>query len=473
MRGDGGSAGHARRCARHPLLTAFSGPAASVAGALRHLAVLRRRRGRGGRHEHQRQRRQGRAARLAYVRVLDHVTCVRSLDVRVGGIGGGSLLRVAALRPVADRRRRAAIGAHCRPRRTPASPIQHDSTAPSRAWSPRARATRRSTRSSRHHPERRFAITLTCAANALEAFRPARMRRATRHRPVPRSPLSGACSASRANGWRSRHSRQRPGRSHRSSTTSSPSIASRSRSSSASAGRGRPHSRGRSAPEARMADPARCRGHQLGRRCPLPGTYRARARDRRPGRERDRRAASGCRAAAIEAGADPEALQIESETDPERRLLRGCGPWPARDPRCALCRAPRCDGGSRLRRSVSGRTRAASSASALITSSSPAPKEPSSATRWWTRPAPFDAEGEASDPDRLRYGAGTAGARPRSTRHRVDSGRSPSRRSSASCAGHGSLDLGLLSDPAHPGRRRSPNARWPTPRSVAVLLGAG
>jgi N-methylhydantoinase A/oxoprolinase/acetone carboxylase beta subunit len=94
MRGDGGSAGmHAMRS--HPLLTAFSGPAASVCGALRHLAV---RDGIvvevGGTSTNVTVVKAGRPA-LAYVRVLDHVTAVRSLDVRVGGIAGGSLARVA------------------------------------------------------------------------------------------------------------------------------------------------------------------------------------------------------------------------------------------------------------------------------------------------------------------------------------------------------------------------------------------
>ena len=94
MRGDGGSAGmEAMRS--HPLLTAFSGPAASVCGALRHLAV---RDGVvvevGGTSTNVTVVKAGRPA-LAYVRVLEHVTSVRSLDVRVGGVAGGSLARVA------------------------------------------------------------------------------------------------------------------------------------------------------------------------------------------------------------------------------------------------------------------------------------------------------------------------------------------------------------------------------------------
>ena len=93
MRGDGGAAdlGSMRR---HPLLTAFSGPAASVAGALRHLGlydgvVVEV----GGTSTNVSAVKGGRPV-LSYVRVLDHVTCIRSLDVRVAGVAGGSLLRV-------------------------------------------------------------------------------------------------------------------------------------------------------------------------------------------------------------------------------------------------------------------------------------------------------------------------------------------------------------------------------------------
>lgn len=92
MRGDGGAASIATM-KKHPLVTAFSGPSASVAGALRHLAVqdgvvveV------GGTSTNVSAIKGGRPI-LDYVRVLDHVTCVRSLDVRVVGVAGGSLLR--------------------------------------------------------------------------------------------------------------------------------------------------------------------------------------------------------------------------------------------------------------------------------------------------------------------------------------------------------------------------------------------
>ena len=93
MRGDGGAA-DIRSMKRHPLVTAFSGPAASVAGALRHLSV---RDGVvvevGGTSTNVSVIKGGRPV-LSYVRVLDHVTCVRSMDVRVVGVAGGSLVRL-------------------------------------------------------------------------------------------------------------------------------------------------------------------------------------------------------------------------------------------------------------------------------------------------------------------------------------------------------------------------------------------
>lgn len=94
MRGDGGAVS-LDVMKRQPLLTAFSGPAASVAGALRHMTVhdgivIET----GGTSTNISAVKAGRPV-LSYVRVLDHVTCVRSLDVRVVGVAGGSLMRVA------------------------------------------------------------------------------------------------------------------------------------------------------------------------------------------------------------------------------------------------------------------------------------------------------------------------------------------------------------------------------------------
>jgi N-methylhydantoinase A len=93
MKGDGGAADVAA-ARRAPLLTAFSGPAASVAGALRRArlrdAVVVEV---GGTSTNVSVVRDGRPS-LSYVRVLDHVTSVRSLDVRVVGVAGGSLVRL-------------------------------------------------------------------------------------------------------------------------------------------------------------------------------------------------------------------------------------------------------------------------------------------------------------------------------------------------------------------------------------------
>ncbi len=94
MRGDGGAA-DVETMRQRPLLTAFSGPAASVSGALRHLSlrdavVIEV----GGTSTNVSVVRGGRPV-LSYVRVLDHTTAVRSLDVRVTGVAGGSMIRVA------------------------------------------------------------------------------------------------------------------------------------------------------------------------------------------------------------------------------------------------------------------------------------------------------------------------------------------------------------------------------------------
>lgn len=93
MRGDAGAASLASM-KRQPLLTAFSGPAASIVGAMRHLqvhdgVVVEV----GGTSTNISAVKGGRPV-LSYVRVLEHVTCVRSLDVRVVGVAGGSLPRV-------------------------------------------------------------------------------------------------------------------------------------------------------------------------------------------------------------------------------------------------------------------------------------------------------------------------------------------------------------------------------------------
>ena len=92
MKGDGGVTDMSTFRSK-PIVTVLSGPAASVAGALLHLRVTD---GvfievggtstnvcaiKGGKPE------------VRYVTITQHPTCIRSLDVRVAGVGGGSLVR--------------------------------------------------------------------------------------------------------------------------------------------------------------------------------------------------------------------------------------------------------------------------------------------------------------------------------------------------------------------------------------------
>ncbi|GAP63943.1 hypothetical protein ARMA_2366 [Ardenticatena maritima] len=95
MRGDGGLADLATMRQR-PILTLFSGPAASLAGAL--LA------GRvvfgvfleiGGTSSNISLIRHGMPT-MHYVKVMSHPTCVQALDVRVQGVAGGSMIRSGA-----------------------------------------------------------------------------------------------------------------------------------------------------------------------------------------------------------------------------------------------------------------------------------------------------------------------------------------------------------------------------------------
>lgn len=93
MRGDAGATDLAG-FRRAPARTLYSGPAASVAGALRSSrigdgVILEV----GGTSTNVAAIRRGRPA-LSYVQVASHATAIRALDVRVFGVAGGSMLRV-------------------------------------------------------------------------------------------------------------------------------------------------------------------------------------------------------------------------------------------------------------------------------------------------------------------------------------------------------------------------------------------
>jgi N-methylhydantoinase A len=92
MKGDGGVTDMNTFKAK-PILTVLSGPAASVAGALLHLRILN---GIfievGGTSTNICIIKNGKPE-VKYVTIMDHPTCIKSLDVRVVGIAGGSLVR--------------------------------------------------------------------------------------------------------------------------------------------------------------------------------------------------------------------------------------------------------------------------------------------------------------------------------------------------------------------------------------------
>lgn len=92
MKGDGGVTNMSTFQSK-PIITVLSGPAASVAGALLHLRVID---GIfievGGTSTNVCVIKDGRPE-IRYVTIMQHPTCIRSLDVRVAGVAGGSLVR--------------------------------------------------------------------------------------------------------------------------------------------------------------------------------------------------------------------------------------------------------------------------------------------------------------------------------------------------------------------------------------------
>jgi N-methylhydantoinase A/oxoprolinase/acetone carboxylase beta subunit len=163
MRGDGGVMSMDQLRER-PLLTVLSGPAASLAGALlserimdgiflevggtsTNLGVIR-----------------GGQPAMKYVQVMAHPTCLRSLDVRVQGVAGGSMARVRGkkLTDVGPRSAHiAGLAYSCfAPPADLAGPLTLETFAP-RPGDPADYV------AVRNAAGQRFALTVTCAANAL------------------------------------------------------------------------------------------------------------------------------------------------------------------------------------------------------------------------------------------------------------------------------------------------------------------
>jgi len=165
VRGDGGAV-PVETLTADPIRTLFSGPAASVAGAVRAAGVrdalvVEH----GGTSTNLAVVSEGRPC-LDYVRVGGFATCVRALNVRVAGIAGGSLVRV-------DGRRAYALG----PRSAHHAGLEYASFA---APLERAEAVLIAPRPgdpvrylvARGADGRTVAVTPTCCANALERLAP-------------------------------------------------------------------------------------------------------------------------------------------------------------------------------------------------------------------------------------------------------------------------------------------------------------
>jgi N-methylhydantoinase A/oxoprolinase/acetone carboxylase beta subunit len=159
MRGDGGVM-DTTEMRRRPAMTMLSGPAASVAGALMHLRLsdgiyfeV------GGTSTNIGVIRNGRPA-VKYARVGGHETYVNSLDVRVLGIAGGSLVRMEGGK-VID------VG----PRSAHIAGLPYAAFAPAGAFDS-ARIDTLDPLTVRGRDGVRYAVTTTCAANALGYAKP-------------------------------------------------------------------------------------------------------------------------------------------------------------------------------------------------------------------------------------------------------------------------------------------------------------
>jgi len=167
MRSDGGAT-DLEGFSAAPVRTLYSGPSASVAGALRYTGVsdaivIEV----GGTSSNIAAIRHGRPS-LSYVRVASHATALRSVDVRVVGVAGGSMLRVRRGRVYGVGPRSAHIaglGYACF-----ADPAELDG-AVLELIAPRS-GDSGDTAVLRTPAGQRFAITNTCAANALGISQP-------------------------------------------------------------------------------------------------------------------------------------------------------------------------------------------------------------------------------------------------------------------------------------------------------------
>jgi N-methylhydantoinase A len=165
MRGDGGLTDVSGLRTR-PILSLLSGPAASVAGALLSGRILD---GifieSGGTSSNLGVIKDGQPV-LRYVQIMDHPTAIRSLDVRVQGVAGGSMIRLSGHK-IADVGPRSAhiAGLPYLCFSHPEGDLRIELVAPQPSDPPDYVVVRDAVGN-------RYALTVTCAANALGAVPP-------------------------------------------------------------------------------------------------------------------------------------------------------------------------------------------------------------------------------------------------------------------------------------------------------------